>query len=658
MRTLLITPPLLSTNSPYPATPYLKGYLKTIRRDTAQFDASLELLLRLFTRAGLLRIRAGILKMQREGYSPSWSVTAFLENFDQFHDTVGTAVSVLQEKDPGSLPRAARHGYFPSSLNPLSGLQLQYVAFDALKRYVPKLNRGAEVSPLLADDPLQLLFGAASYADRARHLASCMLLDLVSVIQETLDPNFAADRHAESVALKAASFEDIHKRLLAPPTLIDEIMDEIAHDLLSRFQPDVVAYTVPFPGNFLGALRMAGAMKSRKPQLRVVLGGGFINTNLRECADRELFRYADYITLDDGFAPLRCLLEHLEGKRPQTELLRTLVVKEDGAVHLESSHQERDVDVSDWGIPSYEGLPLDSYLCDMGSHLRFNHVNGSRWNKLTLAHGCYWRKCAFCDTSLDYVSRYEPVPVGVTMERIISTMDATGNSAFHFVDEAAPPAVLRSLATELIAKCCAISWRANIRFEKVFCKMARLLARSGCVAVSGGIEAATDRVLKLMNKGIGLRQIARVCHALSSAGILVHGYLIFGFPTQTDQETVNALEFVRQLFAADALHSCTWHQFVLTQFSHVASHPDRYGIQRCECGTARFCAYAAAYKEENGYNHDEFAAGLHTAACNFMAGLGLDRDPRDWFQPLVMPPTSLPADFVRQAVAGHPPQSE
>ena len=96
----------------------------------------------------------------------------------------------------------------------------------------------------------------------------------------------------------------------------------------------------------------------------------------------------------------------------------------------------------------------------------------------------------------------------------------TGQTGFHFVDEAAPPKALKALSQELIARGTDISWWGNIRFEKTFSpELAQLMADSGCIAISGGLEVASDRLLQLMKKGVSVEQVARATRAFADAGI-------------------------------------------------------------------------------------------------------------------------------------------
>ncbi len=98
------------------------------------------------------------------------------------------------------------------------------------------------------------------------------------------------------------------------------------------------------------------------------------------------------------------------------------------------------------------------------------------------------------------------------------------------------------------------------------------------MAVSGGLEVASDRLLTLMKKGVTVAQVARVTRAFTDAGIMVHAYLMYGFPTETTQDTVDALERVRQLFAAGCIQSAYWHRFSATAHSPIGLHPEQYGI--------------------------------------------------------------------------------
>jgi hypothetical protein len=285
------------------------------------------------------------------------------------------------------------------------------------------------------------------------------------------------------------------------------------------------------------------------------------------------------------------------------------------------------------GTPTWDGLPLDQYLSllDMLNPMHRLWSDG-RWNKLTVAHGCYWKKCSFCDVSLDYIGRYDGAPAELLVDRIEEIIAETGQTGFHFVDEAAPPKALKSLADELQKRNRAISWWGNIRFEKSFTpELCNQLADSGCIAISGGLEVASDRLLKLMKKGVSVDQVARVTRAFSDAGILVHAYLMYGFPTQTVQDTVDALEYVRQLFAEGCIQSGYFHRFACTVHSPVGLNPAEYGIKLKPCHRAASPKTMSNSSTPPALTTTPSASALNKALYNYMYGIGLDEDVRSWF---------------------------
>ena len=227
-------------------------------------------------------------------------------------------------------------------------------------------------------------------------------------------------------------------------------------------------------------------------------------------------------------------------------------------------------------MPTYDGLPLDHYVSLMEMLNPMHRLwSDGRWNRRspwpTVATGRSAHSATFRSTTS---AATEKPSTDLIVRRIQALIEETGETGFHLVDEAAPPAGLRSLAKRLIAEKLTITWWGNIRFEKTFTpELCQLLAQSGCVAVSGGLEVASDRLLELMKKGVTVEQVARVTRAFTDAGVMVHAYLMYGFPTETMQDTVDALERVRQLFAAGCIQSAYWHRFTATAHSPIGLNP-------------------------------------------------------------------------------------
>jgi radical SAM superfamily enzyme YgiQ (UPF0313 family) len=626
VRVLSVIPPMTQLNTPYPSTAYLTGFLRSRGVAAVQEDLALALVLRLFSPPGLQAVLECVVALPKSRRTPSTKI--FTQQFDRYAATITPVVAFLQGRDPSMAWRIAGRNFLPEGPR-----------FAALDTYIDDAG----------GDPLAWAFGALGVQDRARHFATLYLNDVADVLREAVDPRFEFVRYAEALAQSQASFAPLATALAAPPTLVDSTLHELTLAAMARHAPQLVLVSAPFPGNVYGAFRIAQTIKAHDPKIVTVLGGGFANTELRELAEPRVFDYFDYVMLDDGERPLLALLEHMQGARPQDKLVRSFVRDGNSVRYIDA--KEPDIPLAAVGTPTWDGLPLDRYLSvlDMLNPMHRLWSDG-RWNKLTVAHGCYWTKCSFCDTTLDYISRYDAVAATTLVDRIEAVIAETGQTGFHFVDEAAPPKALAALAAELQRRNRAISWWGNIRFEKSFTPaLCQQLAASGCIAVSGGLEVASDRLLKLMQKGVSVEQVARVTRAFSDAGILVHAYLMYGFPTQTVQDTVDALEYVRQLFAAGCIQSGFFHRFACTVHSPVGQHPEQYGITLKPLPAISFAKNDVGFVDPTGVDHATLGSALNKALYNYMHGLGLDEDVRNWFD-MRVPKSRVPRHFVERAL--------
>ncbi len=621
MKVLSLIPPMTQLNTPYPSTAYLTGFLRSRKIDAAQEDLALALVLSFFTPDGLFEIHTQALVLPEEERSAS--VNFFLDYFQDYQSTIAPTIAFLQGRDSTLCHRINGREFLPEGPR-----------FQSLDAYDDEDS----------GDSLEWAFGALGSQDRARHLATLYLNDLSDVIKDAVDNRFEFVRYAESLASSQPSFTPLALALDARPTLLDSHLQELTLHAVNKHQPDLVLLSVPFPGAMYAALRIAQTLKKHCPQIKIGLGGGYVNTELRELSDPRVFEFVDYITLDSGERPLLALIDYLEGKRSIDRLVRTFICNDKKEVRY-INWPELDIPFEEVGTATWDGLPLDSYLSllDMLNPMHRLWSDG-RWNKLTVAHGCYWKKCSFCDVTLDYISRYETASASLLVDRIEEIIGETGQTGFHFVDEAAPPKILKALAEELIRRKVIISWWGNIRFEKTFTpELAQLLAKSGCIAMSGGLEVASDRLLALMKKGVTVDQVAQVTKGFSDAGILVHAYLMYGFPTQTVQETVDALEYVRQLFENGCIQSGFFHRFICTVHSPVGKNPGEYGVQLVPLPPITFAKNDIAFIDPTGVDHDMLGHGLKKAIYNFMHGIGLEEDVRVWFD---LPKKQLPKPSV------------
>jgi radical SAM superfamily enzyme YgiQ (UPF0313 family) len=611
---LLITPPFTQLNTPYPATAYLKGFLDTKNVASFQVDLGIELILRMFCKRSLYEIFSQINHV--ENYSEN--AQRIYDLRDQYEQTIDSVILFLQGKNSTNAYAIAGRNYLPEASR-----------FDQLQE---------------AD--LQFSFGNMGHQDKAKYIATLYLEDLSDFIKECIDEHFGFSRYAERLARSADKFDELNESLQQELSWLVKELLVLLEKHIAEQNPTLICFSAPFPGNIFSAFKCAQFIKQKFPHIPTALGGGFANTELRSLTDVRVFEYFDFITLDDGEKPIEQLVAFTENKISKDGLKRTFLL-EDNAVKYYNAKEVNDYSQMDLGTPNYDDFLLDQYISaiEITNPMHSLWSNG-RWNKLTMAHGCYWGKCTFCDISLPYIAFYEPVTASLIVDRMASLIASTGESGFHFVDEAAPPALMRAVSLELIKRKINVTWWANIRFEKSFTRdLCILFKESGCIGVSGGLEVASDRLLKLIDKGITIAQVAQVNKNFTQAGIMVHAYLMYGFPTQTAQETIDSLEVVRQLFESATLQSAFWHQFAMTAHSPVGLEPEKYKVKKETEQMGTFANNDIVHHDPTGTEHELFSEGLKKSLFNYMNGIGFDWSLNKWFDHKV-PSTSIRPDYI------------
>ena len=593
MKILFVIPPLTQLNTPYPATSNLMGFLRSQGVEAEQMDLSIELIERLFTSTQLEKL----FQQVSTGTKLSKANKIILQQQVFYTRTIEPVMQFLSGRDTSLSQRFSNLTFWPQS-----------------KRFP-------------SEDDLEWAFGMIGNHDRATHLCTLFLKDLCDFIQQTIDPHFELIRYAESLCLRLPEYTPLKDELQKPLSVIDLLMLDIFEKRIHKCHPDMVGFTIPFPGNLYSALRCAQYLKKEFPEIKIGMGGGYVNTELRSLTDPAIFNLIDYIIFDDGELPLLRLIKG-------GELIRTLYRSSTGEIVRSNFDSKENIPFSEIGTPNYDGLLQNRYinLIELTNPMHALWSNG-RWNKMMLAHGCYWGKCAFCDGTLDYIQRYETASIEIIVDRMENIMKQTGQPGFHFTDEAAPPALLRKLADEIIKRKLTVSYWTNVRFEKSFTpELCYVMAQSGCIAISGGLEVASPRILKLINKGITIETARESMKNFADAGIMTHAYLMYGFPTETAGETLDSLEVVRDLFASGLIQSAFWHRYAMTIHSPSGQHPESVGAVHVKQPAGSFANNEIPFTTNHEIDLDYYGKGLNLATYNYMQGAGYEIPVKEWFK--------------------------
>lgn len=602
---LLITPPFTQLNTAYPATAYLKGFLEEHDVSVSHCDLSIELFTTIFTSTFLNEIFDEAEALGNNHFPELHA------HRDAYISQVDTVIAFLQQHDIATARQILEEGYLPQ------GHRLKNVNKD-----------------------IEWAEGDEGILDKAKHYSTLFVEEIGDYIQANVDEFFAFTKYAEQIGASASSFDQLDEFLRYQPTLIEDEMLNILEEKIQAYAPTLVGFTIPFPGNLFAALRCAQFIKQFFPDIQVAFGGGYCNTELRSLEDPRIFEIVDYISLDDGEGPLLKMIEFQEGKVGLDDLERTYVLEDEKVVY-KNKIPNTIYHHNSLPAPNYQGLPYDKYVSFLDVVNPMHRMwTDKRWNKLTISHGCYWRQCSFCDVSLDYIGNYQNSTADLLVDKIEKIIEDTGITGFHFVDEAAPPKMCKALSKALLERGVKITWWTNIRFEKTFnYELCELMAEAGCIAVTGGLEVASDRLLAKMNKGVDIAQVSRVTNNFSKNGIMVHAYLMYGFPTETQQETIDSLEVVRQLFEKNCIQSAFWHLFTTTVHSPIGKNPEEFSIEVTGPEFQGFAQNDLWHVDPEGTDHPMYTKGLNQALHNYLNRTGFDVELQEWFDFPVTPPS-------------------
>lgn len=585
MKILIISPPFSQLNSPYASLPFLQGFLKANGKDCTVFDLGIKMTNAMYSKEGLEKLRGYI----EDSRISTDETVFFLDNFKKYHESIDSLVLFLKGKN------------------------------DSFEKKLPKWK--------MSSAAIEKDISGLNNIEYEKYLASLYLED-VFLFFKAVTPDYGLSRYAESLSLSPPEFEVV-KDSLNRESFSDRFMiSELEKCGFENY--DIIAFTIPFPGTLTGALKTAKFIKSCTPEKKIVFGGGYINTELRNLTDPGIFDFTDFICLDDGELPLLKIAEFSEGKITKDQLVRTYLFENGKVKFYDNSGKPDEVNR---GTPDYSGLDMDEYIAVMESVNPMMRLWSEKNTlKLRLAKGCYWHRCSFCDTSLPYIKDYSPEKISDIVEDIKKMTAQTKITRFHFTDEAIPPAVAIQLSVELLRQKIRISWWGNIRFDKAFTEdVCRLMKEAGCIAAVGGLESACGRTLLSMNKGVLIEDAVNVMKNFKSSGILVHAYMIYGFPTETAQDLIDSAEVLRQLFAAGLVDSAFWHRFALTVHSPVFTQRDKFNISVPDHKPKPFANNDIDYIDGSGNDPDRFGNGLTKAVYNFMLGIGFDKEIRTWF---------------------------
>ena len=355
--------------------------------------------------------------------------------------------------------------------------------------------------------------------------------------------------------------------------------------------PDIVGISVTSVSQIIPGLTLARLLKSSNCKAHVVVGGSIFTRLIDILPQRKkLFSmFFDSVIVYEGERPLLELAECLaNGKSLKT--VPNLIYYDGTKVCVNETCSPENI--NSLPTPCFDGFPLNLYF------------SPEPILPLMSSRGCYWRKCAFCDHSHIYGNRY----VSINSERVVDDLQELskkyGTSYFSFSDEGIAPNVFKNLAEKIIERKLNIQCLAVVRFERQFTSaLCRKIAKAGFKMLLFGLESGCDRVLTFMKKGTDRQTITEVCKNSTQTGIWNHAFFFFGFPTETEEEAQETIDFV--LSNKDIIHSVGYSVFCLGKYAPVRKHPELYGVNRIQIDENKDFQLWYNYDVNTGLNQEK-----------------------------------------------------
>jgi len=333
-------------------------------------------------------------------------------------------------------------------------------------------------------------------------------------------------------------------------------------------QPDLVGVSITATSQIIPGLTLCRLIKEANPSIHLTIGGSIFTRlvdNLRRCAS--LFELTDDFIVFEGETALLELIGQLDGKRDFSKV-PNLIYRQNGKITVNQPFYSENI--NELPAPNYDGFPLGRYL----ARETVLPVQFSR--------GCYYKDCAFCALTLDHQNFRQKDP-GKTVDDLQMLSGKYHTPYFFFTDECLALSPTKRLCQQILDRNLHLQWTAEMRFEKNLSRdLLTQMRDAGCLKIVFGLESFNQRVMDFMKKGITQASVRRVTEDCLDLGIAIHCYIIAGFPTETEEEALETMNFIVNDTRLNSSYgfSCQPCLFDLEKEAPIMSDPGSYGIRR------------------------------------------------------------------------------
>jgi len=318
---------------------------------------------------------------------------------------------------------------------------------------------------------------------------------------------------------------------------VDEYYDSDICNLIRKWilsmnieQDQVIGVNITFESQLFFAIMTCRIISELFPRNKIVVGGGFVNSFINSGdSNGPISKYCDLVNSGEGEALVWYLNKN---KNDISKLVNNAEFSGKRAYYIPAEK------ICDMKVPvcppEISKQELESYFSPLNViPLRFTYQ-------------CYWGKCKFCTDKEYHACLDSKYNVSEMIEYCIDNAQKGNVDCIYFLDSAIPVKVMKEFCWALIDNGIKIKWGTNSRFDPPFAdeEFISMLAKAGCVFIKFGLESGSQHVLDLMDKGTKIENASKIIMLCRKYNILVHTYIMFAFPGETDEDRIETMSFI------------------------------------------------------------------------------------------------------------------
>lgn len=330
---------------------------------------------------------------------------------------------------------------------------------------------------------------------------------------------------------------------------------------LSEFNFPVIGFSLIGANQVVPALSLSALIKENFPETHITVGGPWCSHLYDVLPEKkEFFDLVDSVVFFEGENALAQISRRILKNDSLDGIPNIAFRKGKKIIRNEIACSQ---DLNELPTPDFDGLSLEKY--------QSKNILG-----LQTSRGCFWGKCIFC--SYPFLEpKYKERKIELVVEDIKKLKEKHGTKWISFADSSMLPSRLEKLAKALIESKMNIKYGSLARFDKQIIPILPLLKQSGCEQLIFGMESASQRMLKVINKGINLEDAKKILKETKRIGITNQVTLMYGLPTETFDDTKKNFDFLRE--NSEIIDSFIYAKFSAEKHSLVEQQQEKLGIK-------------------------------------------------------------------------------